>query len=393
MKVFIALAFLAVAASASPSLRLRVTKTNCGPDETECPAGCCPEANWYCCSDNQYCAATPNDCPNGPMILKNLFKKKVAKAGCGPDETECPAGCCPYPGWYCCSDNTHCAATPNDCPNGPKSLKNLLKKKVAKTNCGPDETECPAGCCPEANWYCCSDNQYCAATPNDCPNGPKILKNLLKKKVVKTNCGPDETECPSGCCPYPGWYCCSDNQYCAATPNDCPNGPKILKNLLKKKVAKTNCGPDETECPAGCCPEANWYCCSDNQYCAATPNDCPNGPKILKNLLKKKVAKTNCGPDETECPAGCCPEANWYCCSDNQYCAATPNDCPNGPKILKNLLKKKAPKTNCGPDETECPAGCCPYPGWYCCSDNTHCAATPNDCPNGPKLLKKLLKK
>merc|ERR1719367_602934 len=113
---------------------------------------------------------------------------------------------------------------------------------------------------------------------------------------------------------------------------------------------------------------------------AATPDDCPNGPKILKNILKKKVIKTNCGPDETECPAGCCPEANWYCCSDNQYCAATPDDCPNGPKILKNILKKKIAKTNCGPDETECPAGCCPYPGWYCCSDNSHCAATPNDC-------------
>merc|ERR1712053_11355 len=95
---------------------------------------------------------------------------------------------------------------------------------------------------------------------------------------------------------------------------------------------------DETECPAGCCPEANWYCCSDNQYCAATPDDCPNGPKILKNILKKKIAKTNCGPDETECPAGCCPEANWYCCSDNQYCAATPDDCPNGPRRLMTLV-------------------------------------------------------
>merc|ERR1712141_372248 len=79
MKVFIALAFLAVAA-ASPSTRglnlIKLAKTNCGPDETECPAGCCPEANWYCCSDNQYCAATPDDCPNGPMILRNLLKKK-----------------------------------------------------------------------------------------------------------------------------------------------------------------------------------------------------------------------------------------------------------------------------------------------------------------------------
>merc|ERR1712154_204106 len=123
---------------------------------------------------------------------------------------------------------------------------------------------------------------------------------------------------------------------------------------------------DETECPAGCCPEANWYCCSDNQYCAATPDDCPNGPKILKNILKKKIAKTNRGPDETECPAGCCPEANWYCCSDNQYCAATPDDCPNGPLVKFFPIPRKLAKTNCGPD-------------------NQYCAATPDDCPNGPK--------
>ena len=175
MKVFIALAFLAVAA-ASPSTRglnlIKLAKTNCGPDETECPAGCCPEANWYCCSDNQYCAATPDDCPNGPKILKNILKKKIAKTNCGPDETECPAGCCPEANWYCCSDNQYCAATPDDCPNGPLVKFFPIPRKF-KTNCGPDETECPAGCCPEANWYCCSDNQYCAATPDDCPNGPK----------------------------------------------------------------------------------------------------------------------------------------------------------------------------------------------------------------------------
>merc|ERR1712018_1111971 len=130
MKVFIALAFLAVAASASPSLRLRVSKTNCGPGETECPAGCCPEANWYCCSDNTHCAATPNDCPNGPKSLKNLLKKKVAKTNCGPDETECPAGCCPEANWYCCADNQHCAATAANCP-----FKNIFAPKVAEPTC------------------------------------------------------------------------------------------------------------------------------------------------------------------------------------------------------------------------------------------------------------------
>merc|ERR1711878_250298 len=131
--------------------------------------------------------------------------------------------------------------------------------------------------------------------------------------------------------------------------------------LLPKKlsVVKTTCGPDETECPAGCCPEANWFCCPDNRYCAATADDCP--AIKLPSLLPKKVVKTTCGPDETECPAGCCPEANWFCCPDNRYCAATADDCPS--IKLPNLLPKKiakpcgppyngCPKTTCGPDET-----------------------------------------
>jgi|688.fasta_scaffold01588_2 hypothetical protein len=36
------------------------------------------------------------------------------------------------------------------------------------------------------------------------------------------------------------------------------------------------CQPDETCCPTGCCPETNWWCCIDaSQFCAATPCDCP----------------------------------------------------------------------------------------------------------------------
>ena len=100
---------------------------------------------------------------------------------------------------------------------------------------------------------------------------------LVTKKslAARTTCGPDEVECPDGCCPYTGWYCCPDNRNCAATADDCPD--IRLPNLLPKKlsVVKTTCGPDETECPAGCCPEANWFCCPDNRYCAATADDCP----------------------------------------------------------------------------------------------------------------------
>ena len=31
-----------------------------------------------------------------------------------------------------------------------------------------------------------------------------------------------------------------------------------------------------TECPAGCCPGENWFCCPDNIYCASTAADCPS---------------------------------------------------------------------------------------------------------------------
>merc|ERR1712214_6343 len=169
MKVFIALACLAAVASAGlVTKKSLAVRTTCGPDETECPAGCCPEANWFCCPDNSYCAATADDCP--AIRLPNLLPKKlsVVKTTCGPDETECSAGCCPEANWFCCPDNRYCAATADDCP--AKKLPTIPRKlNVIKTTCGPDETECPAGCCPEANWFCCPDNRYCAATADDCP--------------------------------------------------------------------------------------------------------------------------------------------------------------------------------------------------------------------------------
>merc|ERR1719430_1167794 len=110
------------------------------------------------------------------------------------------------------------------------------------------------------------------------------------------------------------------------------------------KMAKNRqCGPDETSCPAGCCPEANWFCCPDNMYCAATAADCPFVAK--KAQLMKMAKNRQCGPDETSCPAGCCPEANWFCCPDNMYCAATAADCPFVAK--KEKLMKMAAKKPC----------------------------------------------
>merc|ERR550519_187778 len=127
------------------------------------------------------------------------------------------------------------------------------------------------------------------------------------------------------CGPEANWFCCPDNMYCAATAADCPFVAK--KAQLMRMAKNKQCGPDETSCPAGCCPEANWFCCPDNMYCAATAADCPFVAK--KAQLMKMAKNRQCGADETECPAGCCPEANWFCCPDNMYCAATPPTPPS----------------------------------------------------------------
>merc|ERR1712099_224509 len=194
-----------------------------------------------------------------------------------------------------------------------KKLPTIPRKlNVIKTTCGPDETECPAGCCSEANWFCCPDNRYCAATADDCP--AKKIPTLPKKlSVVKGDCGPDETECPAGCCPEANWFCCPDNRYCAATANDCPAVKKV--KAVRTRIVKTRCDPEtETECPAGCCPEVDWFCCADNRHCAATEENCPNyhPASLVKPLEGVNTKTTDCGPDETECPGGCCPEANWF---------------------------------------------------------------------------------
>merc|ERR1719249_641464 len=84
-------------------------------------------------------------------------------------------------------------------------------------------------------------------------------------------------------------------------------------SVLKTKALKSeDC--EGTVCPAGCCPEQNWFCCSDNQHCAATESNCPF---VAKKALAKMAAKKDC--EGTVCPAGCCPEQNWFCCSDNLH--------------------------------------------------------------------------
>merc|ERR1719315_594605 len=74
--------------------------------------------------------------------------------------------------------------------------------------------------------------------------------------------------------------------YCAATAADCPFVAK--KEKLMKMAAKKQC--EGTMCPAGCCPEQNWFCCPDNMYCAATAADCPFVAKKEK-LMKMALAQ------------------------------------------------------------------------------------------------------
>ena len=209
-------------------------------------------------------------------------------------------------------------------PQFCKEKKNLAKRTELIKQCGPDETTCAAGCCPMGpDWYCCPDDMWCAPTAAECPY---LDRRVSLVKLAKSNqCGPDETTCAAGCCPMgPNWYCCPDDMWCAPTAAECPYVDKRVSLL---KLAKSNqCGPDETTCAAGCCPMGpNWYCCPDDMWCAPTAAECPY---VDKRVSLVKLAKSKqCGPDETTCPQGCCPEANWYCCYDAYSCAPSAAEC------------------------------------------------------------------
>merc|ERR1712193_494223 len=97
-----------------------------------------------------------------------------------------------------------------------------------------------------------------------------------------------------------------------------------VANGHQKLVKSEQC--EGTMCPAGCCPEQDWFCCPDNMYCAATAADCPF--VSMKEKLVKMAAKKQC--DGTMCPAGCCPEQNWFCAQIT--CTALP------PPLTAHLL-------------------------------------------------------
>ena len=117
------------------------------------------------------------------------------------------------------------------------------------------------------------------------------------------------------------------------------------KNSQLITVAENNqCDPGELDCPWGCCPEPNWVCCPCSWaliQCAPTLYHCdclsqPEEGSRSAQLLDMSKTNNQCGTEETKCPKGCCPvppELNWFCCDD--YCAATPADCPFEAKKAK----------------------------------------------------------
>merc|ERR1711973_454910 len=126
MKYLFAIAFLAVASAST----FKLSRSEQCEDGTECPGGCCPYLDWYCCPDGLYCAATAADCPF--VAKKQAIAKMSANKQC-EDGTECPGGCCPYQDWYCCPDGMYCAATAADCPFVAK--KQALAKMGTNKQC------------------------------------------------------------------------------------------------------------------------------------------------------------------------------------------------------------------------------------------------------------------
>ena len=146
---------------------------------------------------------------------------------------------------------------------------------------------------------------------------------------------------------------------CHIIPQFCRK-TKSQKNLAQRtelvKHAESNqCGPDQTPCPSvgssGCCPEANWFCCVDGHYCAATAADCPNVAERV-SLLEMAKQPSQCGSDQTLCPNGCCPHANWFCCPDGPgpwRCAVDAAHCQNVAKADSLVEMVKPRQTWCPP--------------------------------------------
>jgi len=345
----------------------------------ECPGGCCPEPAYICCDNGFFCAATEADCP--PI--------KEVKQDC--PGTQCPGGCCPNVGWFCCPGDEYCAASEEYCRKtniAEKLISMAAPKKIVKQDC--PGTQCPGGCCPNVGWFCCPGDEYCAASEEYCKktNFAKILISMAApvkvNKDIKQDC--PGTECPGGCCPNVGWFCCPGDEYCAASEEYCKKttiAEKMISMAAPKKIIKQDC--PGTECPGGCCPNVGWFCCPGDEYCAASEEYCKKADfaKILMSMAApKKIVKQDC--PGTECPGGCCPNVGWFCCPGDQYCAASEEYCKKT-NIANKLIAMAASKRHLQEVKqdcpgTECPGGCCPNVGWFCCPGDEYCAASEEYC-------------
>ena len=188
----------------------------------------------------------------------------------------------------------------------------LLGGLLALTNGQSCGTDCPAGCCPLAHMYCCENNWQCGFQSDgsdcctgsmnspDCPDPSAEVQQLPKLKtlagLVNANGRCSGTVCPAGCCPELDMFCCENNWQCGQTSDgsdcctgsvndnpDCPDVPTKARQLAKMNSRERllnldrerSCSGGGTTCPAGCCNEPSWFCCSDDLYCAATEADCP----------------------------------------------------------------------------------------------------------------------
>merc|ERR1712080_66873 len=73
-------------AMAAPKRHLQVVKQDC--PGTECPGGCCPNVGWFCCPGDEYCAASEEYCKKtnyaekliGMAAQKRALPLKVIRA-------------------------------------------------------------------------------------------------------------------------------------------------------------------------------------------------------------------------------------------------------------------------------------------------------------------------
>lgn len=134
-------------------------------------------------------------------------------------------------------------------------------------------TVCPSGCCMLPNAVCCSGSDgenYCCPEGYECDveNGRCVRKCCLEESGNCTGgCCDNETTCSQGCCPLKDGVCCSDGASCC--PANFPHCDTINKvcNPDITPLVKGNCnvGSDNTQCPSGCCPFSDGVCCGD--YC------------------------------------------------------------------------------------------------------------------------------